>query len=178
MSKQVKQFFLVFSLLAYLIFAFVAGGLLTNWFRYGPSLEALVTLVPLVLVSIGIVVLHFMALLDERRSSTTTAWAFVSAVAGVLMTLLLNNSASGQYWPEWYKDHVEQNAPQQLVMNTGQLSYHLELHNPFATFEHEEYLVVSFDKTVKQIRLTLFDHSLGGILSPAQAPRLVYFGRH
>ena len=137
MNDRLKQLLIWISLVAYLAFAFVTSALLTNWFRYGPSIEALAVLGPLLLVSVAVLVLHLHSLFSRRRNPVIATWAFVSAIGGVLITLLLNQAAQGIYFPEWYTDHVIRNHEQRLITSSGELSYYLELCNPFG-LDHQE----------------------------------------
>ncbi len=156
MRESVKILLTWLSLIGYLVFAFITTGLLTNWFRYGASIEALAVLGPLVFFSMLIVFLHLKSIFSTKQRTIVTSLAFASEVASILIVFLLMHSVYGYYYPSWYKDDAIQNAPQSLVIKNGQITYYLEVHNPFSD-DHEEYLILILKNSMHRLKLPIFE---------------------
>ncbi len=129
------------SLGLYVLFSVVMAGLLTNWFRYLPSLEDWFVLLPILFVGVLVVVLHILAL----RSPTPTLWRvgvpLICAAAGVGVILASMKLAHGRI-VSWDRNHDERNGVQTLTSNGTVLSYYLELENPFAEKPSAQLVVV------------------------------------
>lgn len=149
------------SLLFFSLFALALAALLTNWFRYSLSLEDILVLLPLGIMSIVVVFLHALALY-YRRGNIFLKWgALLSVLIGVGIALLLTKHAHGYYFPSWYTADVTRNGTQSLKTEKGEMTYYIELKNTFSS-SHEENLVVSLSGQEIRIHLPFPEGSIRG----------------
>ncbi|HEX7708372.1 MAG TPA: hypothetical protein VF701_18060 [Thermoanaerobaculia bacterium] len=148
------------------ILAIIWTGLLTNWFRYFPSLEGTIALAPIVVATP--LALLFLGV----AASTRRRWGLVVGIGvfalGALAALMAHREAFGGYLPGFSKDHVESSGTAELKTSDGTVRYWLELHNPFAR-SHREVLVVQRGSDTHRFELPIFDEEsdgFGGALEP------------
>jgi len=137
------------------------AGLLTNWFRYGVSLEAIFVLMPLAL---GTVTAAAVALNQSRRSLVTAALIAVGT-CGVVLAAQLH--AFG-HLPSLSMNHVETSPVGRITIPLGVVEYWLELKYPFAS-GHSEYLLLRHNAAETRIAVPIFDVPAAGYASPLVA---------
>jgi hypothetical protein len=147
------------SLLCALIF--LAGGitlwgLLTNWFRYGLSLEA--TVVAIAIIIACVIVLVTCSISYIRSSTRLLVMAATISVISGAFVLYVHNQTMGEF-PRFYFSHIVKSPPDVIQTKHGALRYWVELHNPFSD-QHEEFLVVG-DGKVKRIKIQPFTRPIG-----------------
>lgn len=152
---------LTLSLLTFGMANLVIAGLLTNWFRYGPSLEVLFVLAAqiagLLIVSVAAIVVRV------RRAGAVPLVIAVVVATGVVLWAM--KASHGVYLPAWQWNDVTRSPEQELSLKTGErLEYYLEVRNPFAS--RSTVIVVITDRRGEhRIRLP-WNASIGSFLSP------------
>lgn len=143
--------------------AIVIVGLLTNWLRYGLSLEGLFVLASvLVVVGIVFVICYFSY---TRYSYSGLVGAVFAAIAGTGFVLYVYDKSIGGL-PQLYVSHIERSPPAVLETSKGPLKYWLEIQNPHSS-QHAEFLVVERGKQVR-IPIQIFTGAITGYLSPTK----------
>jgi hypothetical protein len=143
----------------YGIAAVLILSILTNWFRYGLSLEAMVVVVPLIL---GTLAIGFLTVRAFHNPASRAAFGIVVIAAMALaLTLAAHRQAFGFWLPQFYSKHVESSGTATLRAHGRVFRYRLELWNPFAR-SHREVLFVTFDGTERRFFLPVFGESPGG----------------
>jgi hypothetical protein len=140
-------------------------GLLTNWFRYTPSLEATYVLFPLLL---GTLVASSLALVSAKKLSRRHfigATVIAAATIGVVIAAQLQ--AFGQL-PALSTNHVLKSPTGTVATAEGPLEYWLQLENPFAR-SHGEYLILRAKREETRVAVPIFDGPAGGFLAPLVA---------
>jgi hypothetical protein len=155
---------------AVLIAALLAGsavyaGLLTNWFRYTPSLEATFVLLPLVLGTLVASALALVAAIKLSRRQLIGAGVIAVAAAGAVVGAQLK--AFGQL-PALSTNHVVKSPIGTVTTTEGALQYWLQLENPFAR-SHGEYLILRGKTEETRVAVPIFDGPAGGFLEPLSA---------
>jgi hypothetical protein len=136
--------------------------LLTNWFRYSPSLEATFVLLPLVLGTLVASVLALVASIKlSRRGLTNATVVAVATVGAVVGAQFL---AFGQL-PALSANHVVKSPVGKVTTADGVLEYWLQLDNPFAR-SHGEYLVLRSKNEETRVAVPIFDRPADGFLQP------------
>lgn len=135
-------------------------GLLSNWFRYEPSLEAIFVSVPLIL---GVSVSSVLAVLAYRRNSRhLLAGAFVAAGLAAILVVEAQFHAFGEM-PSLYANDVRRSPTGRIVTPQGDVEYWIELRNPFAN-GHREYVVIRRGVHENRLLVPIFDGPAGAIL--------------
>jgi hypothetical protein len=140
------------------------AGALSNWFRYRLSLEATVTIVPL--VAACIVLLVIIAVARRQATARAVGSAVAIAVAGMILAVVAHHQAFETWLPALSREHVESSGTAVLRAHGEDVSYRLELHNPFAA-SHSEVLVITRGNEVHRIPVRVFEGAVGGYVSPA-----------
>lgn len=140
-------------------------GLLSNWFRYGLSLEA--TFVAMTLV-LGTLFSSALSILSFKRSSTGhLVGAFVGTALTAFIVVLAQLHAFGEM-PSLYANNVEKSPIGRIITQQGGIEYWLELENPFAC-SHREYIVIRRNAIDRRIEVRLFKGPVGGYVSGNKA---------
>lgn len=156
----------IYSLLLGLLFlaaGVVLCGLLTNWFRYGLSLEGTVVVIT-TLITVAIVV-PVSCISYLRNSGGVLGVGAIAAVIGVIIVLLVYDKAIGGL-PRFYLSHVEKSPPETVQTQRGALKYWIEIQNPFSS-KHAEFLVVYAGREMR-IPIQIFIDSSKGYMSAAK----------
>ncbi|MGA3162919.1 MAG: hypothetical protein ABSD77_01780 [Verrucomicrobiota bacterium] len=145
-----------------LIFAtsIVYVGLLTNWFRYGVSLEALFVIIPLTLGTLLSAIVTTIAY--WKRSTLNFVIAIVATVTAAGFTFAAQREAFGVF-PSFYTNDIQKCPIGRIPTSQGEVEYWIELENPFAN-SHREYLFVHRKTDVYRIQIQIFDsgfHAVG-----------------
>ena len=136
---------------------------MTNWFRYGFSLEATYVAAPAVL---GLLIASGTAIVAWRTSRVVIAFATFVVVGTVsLITLAAHREAFGPGGPKTALNHVEASGIATLHAHNRTIRYELQLHNPFAS-SHREYLVLWLGERTYRIRVQILDSAAGGYALP------------
>jgi len=141
------------------------AGLLTNWYRYGLSLEATFVIVPLAIGAFISVLLAVVAYIKGNSHSLISAVA-VAIVAAVIV-IIAQMQAFG-HMPSFFINDVEKSPVGHLATAQGDLEYWIELENPFASAAHREYLVVKRERKQYRISVPIFD-APQAFVSPVKA---------
>jgi len=157
--------FVVSVTLLYTIGAISVLGFLSNWFRYGFSLEGMLVAASLVISMF--VVLPTAIFAFRRRSSLFSAVLVAAILGSVLVVATAHRGAFGSWFPSPYLNHIESSGIAVLDTNGKTLRYRLELLNPFAT-SHREYLIFNRGTSDEQIQLPIFDNVSSGYLNALQ----------
>ena len=168
------------SLLVYALFVLLLAAALTNWFRYPLSLEASFTLFPLLIVTPLLAFLHLRSLLSKQASKLFKILSPLSAIIVIAFAhLILMDKSTIDLLYSSPTSHVDRNDPQTISLSDstvdrgksqtippeqGNLIYHIELINPFAS-SHKEYLVLLAGEQEHRIPLPLFKQIPGGYAS-------------
>jgi hypothetical protein len=134
----------------------------TNGFRYGPSLEAVSVLGPVLLLASGVVLP--MAVLGIRRGSRGLAGGaligvfVLAAVAGIL-----GWRAFGSAFPLPRAHDTRVTDFVALQTAAGRVEYAIELRDPFAR-SHREYVVLRYGEQEHRIELRLFGAKATGLV--------------
>ena len=140
-------------------------GLLTNWFRYGLSLEAIFVVIPLLL---GVIVSSVFAVLAYRRNSLRhLVAAFVGATLTSLLVVAVQLHSFGEM-PSLYANDVQKSPIGRIVTPQGDVEYWIELENPF-DHTHREYVVIRRDAKQYRLKVPIFNGPAGGYLSATSA---------
>ncbi len=148
-----------------LLCSFVYAGLLTNWFRYRLSLEAMFVVVPLVIGAFISVLLAVVAYIRGSTHSLISAIAVALVAAGIVV--IAQMQAFGQM-PSFFAKHIEKSPVGHVATPRGNLEYWIELEDPFAR-AHREYLLVRVGHEQYRIAVPIFDAPLAGFVSPVNA---------
>lgn len=150
-------------LLPWTIFLGLTAGLLTNWFRYSPSLSSAIVLLVLVVVTVVELLLWFVFL----RNTESIGSLLASLGGGMAVVLTANYWASGAWYPDFYLKHVVKSPLQDVEAWGDYYQYRLELENPFSRFHREKLVVVSEGKE-NVVTVPLYDEPVRSYLSPAR----------
>ena len=132
---------------------------MTNWFRYGLSLEATYVAVPALL---GVLIIAGTAFLAWRTSRVSIGALTVIAAAGfAISTVAAHRHAFGTFGPGLALNHIETSGIATLHAHNTTVRYELELHNPFAS-SHREYLIVRANEKTHRILVRVFDSAAAG----------------
>jgi len=153
------------SLGIYLVSVLLLAGLLTNWFRYSPSLQDALVLKPLVVISLVVVAVHLIAVFFRKGSLLIRMAPLTATLVAMGILSFFMYTVQGRFLPSWQTAHLERNGFQYLKSEGGEISYYLELKNPFAN-SHREHLVITRHGREIRIRLPLFGEPKGGYPSP------------
>ena len=122
------------SFLAWVLFALVYIGSETNWFRYGLSLEGTVIFLLLSFLSCTVFILHKLAgsILKKNSSSNIKRYLFLclavlSTVIGITFVMMQAGS------PQFYLNDIRTTSVQYGDINGKQVSYYLEIRNPWSS---------------------------------------------
>jgi hypothetical protein len=150
-----------------IVMLFLAVGALSNWFRYGVSLEALFALIPL--VAGGAVALILLSLARVKRSTGRLVAGVIVFAFSVIMFMVAHRQAFGITLPRLHANHVVTSGTATLQTEHSTLSYHLDLHNPFASSHRELLIIESVGKT-REFELPVFEEgvAVGGYVGPAR----------
>jgi hypothetical protein len=146
----------------------VAIGALSNWFRYGLSLEATLSVAPLLVACAAVLTIVVVTYRDP--SSRSAGLALTATVCGIVLALVAHRSAFGDWLPRFKGGDVASSGFAQLQAHGQTLSYALELHNPFAR-SHKEFVIAKRGSETHQIQIRVFDRAAGGYgdaLSPEE----------
>lgn len=171
----------LFLVLAFLLGSITLCGLLTNWFRYGLSLEAAVVFVAIV-VSCA-VVLVVCSISYTQNNARLAGVAVATVIVSIAFVLVVYNQTMGGL-PKFYLSHIVRSPPDVIQTTDGRLRYWVELRNPFSR-QHEEYLMVR-DGETKGIKLQLYTKAVGmyvgatkpsdwSTLTPTKDPNIAIF---
>lgn len=133
--------------------------LLSNWFRYSLSLEAM--LVAAVIITGGTVVLTVGAIAFKRPSRALVIMLLVTVLGFCAWITAMHRSEFGTWIPPLQFHHVVTSGYATLATRGEMLRYGVELRDPFSS-AHEEYLVVDWSGGKREIRLPIFDHAPSG----------------
>lgn len=150
-----------------IVMMLLAVGALSNWFRYGVSLEALFALTPL--VAGGAVALILLSLARVKRTTGQLAAGMVVFAFSVIIFMVAHRQAFGTNLPSLHANHVVTSGTATLQTEHGTLSYHLDLHNPFAG-SHRELLIIESAGKTREFELPIFEEgvAVGGYVGPAR----------
>jgi len=137
-----------------------AAGSLSNWFRYGLSLEGTLVLAPLLAGAL----VSLLILAGATRARRQLFLGMVVFVASAITSTLAHREAFGTALPRLRANHVETSGTATLNTTLGVLRYRLDLQNPFAK-SHREMLIVDGTGDTVQIELPIFAGSVGGYAS-------------
>lgn len=136
-------------------------SLLSNWFRYGFSLEAMLVTIPLLL---GALISSVFALLAYRLNSIRlVVLGFIVAGVTGLLVVAVQLHAFGKM-PSLYVTDLEKSPAGRIVTRQGALDYWIELRNPFA-ISHSEYIVIRRDAKEHRFKIPIFNEAVGGYMS-------------
>ncbi len=149
---------------------YVAGmmsmlGLLSNWFRYGLSLEAM--LVSAVIVGGGVAVLVVASVAFKRPCRATIVVLCVAELGSAACAGALHRNAFGTWTPPLQLHHIEASGYATLETRGQLLRYAVELRDPFSSV-HEEFLVINRRGDELRIRLPIFAEIPGGYFAATQ----------
>lgn len=140
-------------------------ALLSNWFRYGFSLEAMAvasTLLPGVLISS---VLAFLAY--RLNSIALVVSAFIATGVAEVLVVTVQLDALGEM-PSLYLNHIEKSPAGRTKTPQGEVEYWIELKNPFAD-SHSEHVVIRREAKEYRFEVPIFNGTAGGYMSPGTA---------
>jgi hypothetical protein len=147
--------------LAIWIVGLVYLALLSNWFRYGFSLEAMFVAIPLLL---GVLISSVFALLAYRSNSIRlVVLGFIAAGVTGLLVVAMQLHAFGKM-PSLYVTDLEKSPTGRIVTRQGALDYWIELKNPFV-ISHSEYVVIRRDAKEHRFKVPIFNEAVGGYVS-------------
>ena len=138
---------------------------MTNWFRYGLSLEATYVAVPAAIGVIVVLAAAWFARKTGRRSLTVAT--VIASVAFAGLTVAAHREAFGTFAPRLSSSHVETSGTATLHAHGRTIRYSLELENPFAD-SHKEYLVLNIDGRTHRIRVPVFTSPASGYAGALQ----------
>jgi len=140
---------------------FVYLALLSNWFRYGFSLEAMFVAIPLLL---GALISSVFALLAYRSNSIRLiVLGFIAVGVTGLLVVAVQLHAFGKM-PSLYVADLEKSPAGRIVTRQGALDYWIELKNPLA-ISHSEYIVIRRDAKEHRFKVPIFSEAVGGYVS-------------
>jgi hypothetical protein len=141
---------------------FVYLALLSNWFRYGFSLEAMFVAIPLLL---GALISSVFALLAYRSNSLRqVVMGIIAAGMTGLFVVAVQLHAFGKM-PSLYIADFEKSPTGRVVTRQGAFDYWIELKNPFA-ISHSEYIVIRRDAKERRFKVPIFsEKAVGGYVS-------------
>jgi len=143
------------------LLALVYLALLSNWFRYGFSLEALFVTIPLLL---GALISSVFALLAYRSNSIRlVVLGFIAAGVTGLLVVAVQLHAFGKM-PSLYVNDFEKSPTGRIVTRQGAFDYWIELNNPFA-ISHSEYIVIRRNAKEHRFKVPIFSDAVGGYVS-------------
>ncbi len=140
-------------------------ALLSNWFRYGFSLEAIFVAIPLVL---GALISSVFALLAYHLNKFgLVVWAFILTGVSGLFVISAHLYAFGEM-PSLYVNDFEKSPTGRIVTSQGEVNYRIELENPFA-YSHREYIVIRRDAKEHRFKVPIFNGPVGGFVPATSA---------
>jgi hypothetical protein len=119
--------------------AVLLTGLLTNWFRYGLSLEATLVVACALIALLPVCGISYLAY--TRNSIRYLRLDIAAIFLSVVIVLYVHHEAIGGL-PAVYARHIEKSPPEMVHTARGPLKYWIELENPFSA-GHAEFLVVA-----------------------------------
>ncbi len=140
---------------------FFLAALLSNWFRYGLSLEAGVVMMMTTAVFAFVVIPSASLAIWKRNSKALLLLAPVSLVVMCFAATYFHSSILGGWFSPSSSHHVSTNGFQTLETAEGDLEYQLELVDPFGT-SHKELLVIRQSGSEKRLPIELFEKARGG----------------
>lgn len=153
-------------LVAYAVTIVIVAGILTNWFRYAPSLEATYVLGILLATAFVVAVVSF--LVARHMSTPTGVFIILVVAAGSFgLTTWAYQHAYGTLIPRPELQHLEKNGDQMLRLGNRTLIYHIELINPYSA--GRTVLVIQEDGMSRKIEIPLFSGAVAAYV-PADAP--------
>ncbi len=166
MVKQRMKKFIVIITVLYTVAAVAALGFISNWFRDQLSLGESVIVTTLVLSLPTVLILAVTAYWNEHNQ-----WFTLLLVVVILgssgYVIKTHHDAYGVWLPSPAPKNIETSGTVTLSINginSHNLSYRLELHNP-GTVAHREFLVAMRDGQERRIRLPVFDDARSGYVS-------------
>lgn len=134
-------------------------AMLTNWFRYLPSLEAMFVMRAL-LVPTGVMVALYVVGMKRRRLGATLM--IITTAISAIVTSAAIRQAYGSFGRPAL-DHVEQNGEQSVRIGDRTLTYHLELINPYSTAR--SVLVIREGGAERRIDVPLFRRGVAAFVA-------------